>query len=50
VRAASRGNVGIVEMHNRLISFNLRLAVAMFLGAALMFLVAFVWAMLYLHP
>jgi len=36
-------------MHNRLVSFNLRLAMAMFLGALLMFLVSFVWAILYLR-
>lgn len=36
-------------MHNRLISFNLRLAMAMFLAAFLMFLVSFVWAILYLR-
>jgi hypothetical protein len=36
-------------MHNRVISFNLRLALAMFLGAFLMFLVAFIWAIMYLQ-
>ncbi len=36
-------------MHNRLIAFNLRLAVAMVLAALLVFFVAFVWAILYLH-
>jgi hypothetical protein len=36
-------------MHNRLISFNLRLAMAMVLGAVLMFLASFVWAFLYLR-
>ncbi len=36
-------------MHNRLISFNLRLAMAIALGAFLMFLASFVWAFLYLR-
>ena len=36
-------------MHNRLISFNLRLGVAMFMGSVLMFLIAFLWAILYLR-
>lgn len=36
-------------MHNRLISFNLRLAMAMFLSAFFLFVIAFVWAVLYLR-
>ncbi len=36
-------------MHNRLIGFNLRLAVALGLSAVLMFLVAFLWGILYLQ-
>ncbi len=36
-------------MHNRLISFNLRLGLALLLGALLLFLLSFVWAALYLR-
>ncbi len=36
-------------MHNRLISFNLRIAVALVLASIFLFLLAFVWAILYLH-
>jgi len=35
-------------MHNRLLTFNLRLGVALFLAGLAMFLFAFIWAALFL--